>query len=283
MSKLPRARQKLPRCSIGDLSLSRRANQKDNDMGKVIKMKASKKRKVRTLKLESLESRDLMAANLSANLSGGTLRVTGTEGAEFVRVVQIGNNVAVYNGHNTRSPLLSPRPISQLNNLQIQLNGGNDRVEVNLQKALDSIFIDMGRGSNESIDLKAQSVRNLNVTATQSLNTRANLSANVSGVANLQFGDGQDTLQINRSTINELRAGTGRGNDTMVLHSTSVDRAIVNLGEGDDKFQNIWGSQVSQGTIDGGSSGKHGNHWDGPGFQPAVDVKGFVKPPVASR
>jgi hypothetical protein len=251
--------------SLGGAFLKRRATTANR----------SKSRQVRGLKMESLENREFMAADISANLSGGTLRISGTDNGEFVRVVQVGSNIAVYNGYNTRSPILSPRPVSQVNNIQIQMKGGNDTVELKVAKALDSIFIDMGKGSNERIFGSAQAVRNLTVAATQSLNTSANLSANVTGVANFQFGAGQDTLQLNRSTINDLRVGMGRGNDTMVLHSTAVTKASVNLGEGDDRFRNLWGSQVSQGSIDSGPSEKYGNRWDGLRFLSSVVVRGF--------
>ena len=47
------------------------------------------------LSIESLETRDLMAASLTASFSGGVLRIEGTNQADQVRVVQTSGQIAV--------------------------------------------------------------------------------------------------------------------------------------------------------------------------------------------
>lgn len=210
-------------------------------------------RKFRSLKMESLENRELMAADVRASLSAGTLTVTGTDRPDHVRIIQNQNTITVFRGHDTRNPLLS-RPASEFTRMDIRLLGDKDRLEVNVAKNLDSVFVDMGRGSLEYAGLQFGQVRRLEVDARQSIHMSVNLRGQITDQAIVNFGSGDDDLNINsNSSVRSLTVNAGAGRDHVVLHSTRVSNARIDLGAGDDKFSNLWNSEVSSGTINGGS------------------------------
>lgn len=227
----------------------------------------------RKLKLESLERRELMASDVTASLSGGTLQIRGSDQAEHVIVDQFGQNITVRIGNATPFATFAA---SQVNNLRVQLNGGDDRLNVNLQqKNLDSVSVDMGRGSNENVDLKLGRVRSVNVNAIDSLHTRAILAGNIQGRTNINFGtdSGMDTLFINNSTLGTLEVQMGGGIDELQLRSSRIDRVMIDLGAGDDVLNNV-NSEVSAGSIDGGSSIR-GNRLTGSRLGSRVAIRGF--------
>lgn len=236
---------------------------------------SKKNRKTRALRVENLENRELMAADVvTATLSNGNLQINGTNNSEYVRVNQLGQNITVSVGF-ARS--FAAFPASAVRSLQMNMNAGNDKVEVNLQqRTLDSIFVDMGLGSNERVDLDFGNVNSLTVNSVGSLGTSAFLRGTVNGRASIDFGSdpANDSLNINRSYIRNLNVNMGGGNDYCQLNGTRVDQAMINLGSGDDTFSNAWGSEVTSGTIDGGSAVR-GNRWVGNRFGRGVTVRGL--------
>lgn len=222
--------------------------------------------------MESLENRELMAADIEASLSlDGTLTVKGTERPDFVRIIQNQNTITVYNGHNSQNPLLS-RPANEFARMDIRLLGGNDRLEVNVAKNLDSVFAEMGRGRGEHAKLEFGQVRRLEIDASQSINMGVNLRGQITDQAIINFGSGDDDLNINsNSSVRSLTVNAGAGRDHVVLHSTRVSNARIDLGAGDDKFSNLWNSEVSSGTINGGSGT---NTWVNRKF-PGVTIANF--------
>ena len=228
---------------------------------------------MRSLRMESLENRELMAADVTAALSAGTLQVTGTDKADIVRINQGRNTISVSVGLN--SPFAS-FAANEVRNLRINMNGGNDKVYVNLQQAaLDSIFVDMGRGVNEGMDLRLGSVGTMNIDAVASLHTNASISGTINGTASVDFGSGagDDVLTVWNSSARSLNVKMGGGDDRCVLTRSQVDRAMIDLGAGDDNLSNNT-SDVLGGTINGGSAVR-GNKWFGKRFGKAVSVKGF--------
>ncbi len=216
-----------------------------------------------------------MAAEVTAALQGGTLQVTGTDNAEFVRVVQVGSSIRVSLAY--AQPFRS-FAANDVKSIQVNLNGGNDKLELNLPvKSLDALFVNMGRGSNESAYLTFGSAKSLNVNAIDSLHTTVFSTGVVNGVADINFGNdtGNDSLFIGQgATINNLRANMGGGDDFLQLHSSRIGQATINMGDGDDRFTNAWGSEVSSGSINGGTAIR-GNKWTGARFGSAVRVSGF--------
>ncbi len=235
--------------------------------------RSKKVRKNRMLKMESLENRELMAADVTANLSRGTLQISGSDRADQVVVNQVGQNITVSLGSSRPFASFSA---SQVNSLRVNLNGGNDILNVNLyQKSLDAVFVEMGSGSRERVDLKLGSARTLAVNAVNSFSTTAILSGNIQSRAEIDFGTdtGADNLFVNNSTFGMLDVKLGGGNDEFRMSNSKIDRAAIDFGAGDDWLNNVQ-SEVSSGSIDGGTAVR-GNRWSGSRFSSRVAVRGF--------
>jgi hypothetical protein len=235
-----------------------------------------KKTDKRALSFQKLEERQLMVGQVMASMgSGGTLQVAGSDSGEFIRVVQVGSEIRVSVQYNQPFARFNA---NQVRSLQVSMNGGNDKLEVNLpNKALDSFFVDMGRGAGEEAYLTFNTANSLNVRAIDSLHTDVQATGSVNRDAVFDFGNdmGDDELMIGRnSSINNLRVNMGGGADFVQLHSSRVGYANINMGSGDDRFTNAWNSQVSSGIIDGGPADKR-NTWRGNKFGSGVTVRGF--------
>jgi hypothetical protein len=235
---------------------------------------SKKNRKTRALRVEGLENRELMAGDLGISMVNKTLTITGTEAGDNIRVMQIGNNLNVYNGYGR------PRvtyPLSEVSVLNVQANGGNDRIEVKASsKVFDAIFIDLGRGSKELVDVGVGGARSATINANASLGTTVYLDGYFSGLASVDYGTdpADDDFYTQNSSFNRLDLKTGGGNDFCQLLRTSVRSASINMGSGDDTFRNAYNSDVQEGTIDGGNAVR-GNRWSGPRFGSRVAIRGF--------
>jgi hypothetical protein len=235
---------------------------------------SKKNRKTRALRVEGLENRELMAGDLGIALVNGTLNVTGSDAGDFVRVMQIGNNLSVYQGY---SKPLRTYPLSSVGSLNIATNGGNDRIEVKASsKIFDAIFINLGSGSKEWVDVGVGGARSVTIDAKASLGTKVFLDGYFSGLASIDYGSdpAADEFYTQKSTFNRLDVKMGGGDDFCQLSRTSVSNASINMGSGDDRFNNLYDSNVQAGTIDGGTAVR-GNRWGGPRFGSRVSVRGF--------
>src|SRR5436309_2982981 len=79
--------------------------------------------------IEVLESRDLMASSLTASLSGGLLRIEGTNVADTIHVRQLGaqiqvDEVAIQTGGGNQAGVAA----ASVNRVEIFSLGGNDEV-----------------------------------------------------------------------------------------------------------------------------------------------------------
>src|SRR5262249_11473748 len=92
---------------------------------------AGKARSAARLGIEALETRELMAASLTASLSGGLLRIEGTEGADSINVRKINDQISVegidilFGG--VRTPSVSA---SQVSRLEVFSLGGDDVIGI---------------------------------------------------------------------------------------------------------------------------------------------------------
>jgi len=233
-----------------------------------------KNQKNRALRVEGLESRELMAGDLGVSMANGNLTITGTDTGDNIRVMQIGKNLSVYNGYG--SPQVS-YPLSAVNVLNINAKGGNDQVTIKaIDKIFDSIFINLGSGSKELIDVGVGGARSVAIDANASLGTQVSLDGYFSGLASVDYGNdpAADTFYTQKSTFNRLDLKMGGGNDICQVSRTTVANASINLGAGDDTFRNIYDSNIQSGTIDGGTAVR-GNKWIGAPVGKRVVVKGF--------
>lgn len=79
------------------------------------------------------------------SFSGGTLRITGTDLAESVRVVRAGERVVVTADREVRQSGQAPR-IDAVQAVRIELRAGNDTVRILLR--LPDVVVDGGRGND---------------------------------------------------------------------------------------------------------------------------------------
>lgn len=81
------------------------------------------------LGLEALETRDLMAGNLTASLSGAVLRVEGTANADHIRILHEANQISVVNVQTGGA--VGNFSVSGVQRIAIDALAGDDQVWVN--------------------------------------------------------------------------------------------------------------------------------------------------------
>jgi hypothetical protein len=209
-------------------------------------------RRNRSLKYETLENRELMAADVTAYMSGSTLMIEGTNGNDHVVVELISNGrTRVMSGNR----VVADVPTSY-NAMDAKMLDGKDhlRIYAGIHNSLERVAVDMGRGANEYMNLQIGATRNLNVNTASSVSTHVALTANVLDQAIVDFGNdaGNDGLVTSNSSFNALKVRMGSGNDSVTMYSTSVQRADVKLGAGRDSVAIDFYSDIASGTLDGG-------------------------------
>ena len=164
--------------------------------------------------LECLEERDLLAAHLTASLSGGLLRIEGTAGADTIVVRQVNNHLSVDGvrisiaGHGTAASV----SVASVGRIAIYGNRGNDRIFLNSgavrgQQALKMPIAVWGGAGNDLI-------------------------VGGAGPESLYGGSGNDTIYAGSgNTLLDGGLGTntlvgGAGSDRFVSHSRAdvIDR-----------------------------------------------------------
>lgn len=183
------------------------------------------RRKQRTLRLELLEERKVFAISASLG-SDAVLRVTGSEGADKIAVINHGINTVVYDNGTA----VFSAPTLGVGRIQVDARGGDDTVQVvnvpyyhpdpilgTLYNKLLPATIDGGSGNDVLIGSQANDI------------LRDSSGNNI-----FRGGDGNDTIY------------GGSGNDT------------IDGGNGDDKLYGYGGRNVIQGgdgadSIYGGS------------------------------
>lgn len=211
-------------------------------------------RKFRSLKMESLEKRELMAADV--RIENRVLLIKGTDASEKVLVDISQGNTRVYINNKT----MLVRPTSEYSSVDAKMYGGKDDVTIrlNTHPHLRKVDVDMGSGVSENLRIQVGRADEVNVNAGASINTDVTLQslhgANVDKVF-VNFGDdnGKDSLIIHNWNIGSLESNMGGGNDYFKVSSTSIGLAAVNLGSGDDNFE-LWtkNSTIRNGFVDGG-------------------------------
>src|SRR5262245_12696019 len=110
----------------------------------------------RNLAIEQLESREVMAGNVTAVLVGNTLSLTGDEAANDLEIHQIAvGKIRVESGADATTINGKAGPIDfdlADGNLRVKLAGGNDQFVVGdplgMTTKLASLVIDTGAGSD---------------------------------------------------------------------------------------------------------------------------------------
>jgi hypothetical protein len=213
--------------------------------------KKKSNRKFRSLKMESLEKRELMAAD--AFIANGVLNIRGTDAADNISVESSYGTTRVWaNGKR----ILQEATISY-SSVDARMNGGNDNLRIILREhiGLNRVDVNMGRGSSENLTIQVGRANVVDVNADLSVATDVFLQRSSVGTVKVNFGNdgGNDGLSVNSSDIGTLSSNMGGGRDFFGVSSTSIGQAAVNLGSGDDEFRiDTKNSQIRSGFVDGG-------------------------------
>ncbi len=217
-------------------------------------------RKNRELRLECLENRALMAADVSASLVNGVLNIQGTEGADNVKVWTFQGRTLASRIHGLGVKSIFDRPSSEVRSIVVDLKGGQDRVDIDMRSTrVNAIMVEMGTGIPGTRELASVHGRNLGqvtVKAEKSLGAKVVFSRLTATGAEAFFGtvDASDILEVGQSSIRTLKAEMRGGNDKFDVSNSSIGRAEVNLGSGNDYFEiETTYSQIASGFVDGGS------------------------------
>jgi hypothetical protein len=238
----------------------------------------------RHLGMESLESRQMMAGNVTASVSGGNLTVTGDGSANGIIVFQLGEGQFRVVGSNQGGAATRIRQGNSLANYQtvngvtgditIDMRGSNDRVTFSNTPAFGqvsnvprdlTIFTGDGQdnvsltrlrvGDDVRVDLGGQ---NDNFQISDSIvgadDGQANHNLEVFGQAGeddiLIFNNQNEVLVRGDATIN---TGPTNEDDEVTLHQLHVldDLEVLTFGGGDDVF--VWDCQINDDlTVDTG-------------------------------
>lgn len=235
--------------------------------------------------VETAEQRLLPAGNVLATLKGGSLKLTGDNDSNRVRISVTGEGIVVEGQTNTsgdREPttingepsVIFPDLDSITGNLTVNMKGGDDEVFVGTDVA-GNVKANMGKGRD------ALSVSTPEIGGNVSVNLGAGadflpFSTSVGGDVRIKTGAADtflDDVRIRNSMIEgNLNVKGGKNKQLVLLEDTTVEKKVsVSLGSGDD-------SLAFRGLIDFGSfSANGGSGIDGFDEEPGHDLTNLAR------
>lgn len=185
------------------------------------------------LKVESLESRRLMAGDVSAALEGGFLRVEGDNLDNQIAISQtVAGDVVVAGQNGTLiNGLASVRFVRpSLNALEVRMEGGNDTVTLRGVQVANDMFVDLGAGNDR---------------VTAPLNSPVLIGAN----ASIYGSEGNDIVQLAGAVVREdLFVDGGLGILNANLSSMTVDKMLSIVGDEANDIVAVSSSTVGMGV-----------------------------------
>lgn len=208
----------------------------------------------RSLRFESLEGRDAMAAMVEAKIDRGILSVEGTRGNDFVWISVFPNNVTRV---LSQGKIVKQFATSDYSAMSVKMLDGQDnlRIEASDHIAMGNVSVNMGTGGYDFAFIDVGSTRRLTVDVKQSASAKVVLKGNVVDEAFVDFGDdsGRDVLVCDGCDINRFVVKMGSGNDELFLSRSRIRNASLNLGAGNDTVMMDDRSDVVSGGIEGGA------------------------------
>ena len=230
----------------------------------------------RPMFLESLESRAMLAGDISVNVSGGNLIVRGDSAANQVAILKLDSGeyaVAGFNGttvEGSADPFIA-KGVS--GNIDVDLKSGNDLLGVGndvaglialgqslgfgadigdaaaLQTQLETLLADAGAPARLNVP------RNL-IVRTGGGRDGVGISADIGRDISADLGSGNNTLAIVNSTVgDDVIARAGGQNDLVLILDSEIDEVLdVHLGHGVNTLE-VEESSVGQSVI--AIMGKH--------------------------
>lgn len=242
----------------------------------------------RSLSFESLESKQLLAGDVTVSVVAGNLLIRGDEAANHVAISQ-GNDANSFvirglDGTNvTLAGSSTPAPETGLvvtgvrGRVNVNMLGGNDQVDVTGVKTRLGMSVETG-GGNDTVTMQNVSVGGfLSVVTGDGDDTVQLGSAATSDAAaavsdstasvkaglaiDLVLGDGVDSAQLNSvSAPGALFVGGGLGADTIGVHNVRSASLILNggLGDGVDQIDVSQAKSIAAVITTGGGADRVG-------------------------
>jgi hypothetical protein len=198
----------------------------------------------RRLKLEHLETRAMLAGNVSVSVSGGNLLVRGDNSSNQIAIVQFDVGKYAVVGLNGTKVNGSTDPVVKggvKNNIDVDLKNGHDILGIGndiglledlaYEYDLELPEIDFPEGTPKCLTVP----KHLNIKL-GSGNDVAGVVAKVGLRINADLGSGNDTLGIIDSQVkDDIIVRGGSGSDLVGIVETKISQMLdVNLGDGDN-------------------------------------------------
>lgn len=192
----------------------------------------------RSFRLETLESRNLMAGNVTASLVGGVLSVQGDALGNSVQVQEVQPNqfrvVSIDNGATTVNGTTLVDLYGTVNRVEINMGGGDDFVRVFNFPSITRLDVHTGEG-NDLVKLQG-----VHVSGPALINGLYNPSTSATLTQ-------PKTVEVVDSSFGNLAVYTGNGRDVITLDSVQT-RSTLDLYAADEYNQiTVSGSQVGGG------------------------------------
>jgi hypothetical protein len=198
----------------------------------------------RQLQLESLETRDLMAGDVTARVTNGNLVVLGDAAANTVEIRQLAGGKFQITGSDATT--INGKASAKFNvtgDVSINMRGGNDVLQLGTNAAVTQvkgdINVHMGAGTDK---LTLQRVRAANATLDQdsagggvleSLNVRR---AVFTGTLDATCGTGKDGVVLTEVDADAIHVTTGPGAGSVELSTITANRLRIVGGAARDGY-----------------------------------------------
>jgi hypothetical protein len=187
---------------------------------------------------ERLETRQMMAGNVSAAVVGTNLTITGDNLENYLTLHEIGATgrwevVGLKTSINGNAPHFSTS--GPIESITINLNGGNDRLTIQ-GGGISSLNINAGDGNDRTILANLQ-IGNLLFNGDSSDDPKGGNdsltinSTNVSGQSTINLDGGNDSATVNNSQLGTLSIDGGAGNDSTNIKNSHVGKSLTLIGE----------------------------------------------------
>ncbi len=206
----------------------------------------------KSLSLETLEARYLLAGNVDVNSIGDGFKLSGDSLANNAEISVVGGNIVLTGKDGTTingsaSPFTLRTGSTQIDgSLLVYLLDGNDTFVIKGQIQIgDNLRIFAGAG-NDTLGMENVTVQDdVFVFASDGNDQIAMRNSTVQGNFHVDLGDGDDTFSLQSITgVDRLFVLGGRGAEAIVLEQTTIDGPLVlNTGTGNDTVS-IVGSTI---------------------------------------
>src|SRR5436190_15905870 len=159
---------------------------------------------------ESLESRQMLAGDVTAQIHNGNLIIKGDSNDNVVAVTQSGTTITVTGTGTTVNGGTTPAVLTGFTGgIKLKMKGGNDGVTLTGLTATE-LEADLGKG-NDTLDIENCTVNgetelegekgNDTVTIDTATTTETPISSRFNGVLDIDLGKGTDTLRMLNATV----------------------------------------------------------------------------------